>query len=213
MPDLPGFGRSTLGRTDSAGDVAALLPLVDGRCHVIGFSYGGVLAMLVAVARPAQVASLTLIEPPAFQLAPDDAAVVDLRERIGAAFRDYADDTDGFLDAFSAALGLPPPERPRHPMLERNIRTMIDYPDPPWELPLPVDELRAAGLPALVVSSGERPPLETVCDRLGHALAAERLVLPGAGHQVQHVGRRFNDELEAFLARPEGSPTRARAAG
>jgi pimeloyl-ACP methyl ester carboxylesterase len=203
MPDLPGFGRSSAERSDSAGDVDALLPLVDGRCHVVGFSYGGVLALLLAAVGAPQVASVAVIEPPAFQLAPDDGAVAHLRERIGAAFRDHAADSDGFLDAFSAALGLPPPARPRHPVLERNVRTMIDAPDPPWALPLPLDALRAAGVPALVVSSGDRQPLETVCDRLAAALGGERLVLPGAGHQVQHLGRRFNDELDAFLARAE----------
>ena len=49
----------------------------------------------------------------------------------------------------------------------------------------------------------ERHPLEVVCDRLATATGAERLVMPGAGHQVQHLGSRFNAELEAFLDRAE----------
>jgi pimeloyl-ACP methyl ester carboxylesterase len=74
---------------------------------------------------------------------------------------------------------------------------------PPWDLPLPVDELKAAGMPVLVVSGGHDDVFELVCDRLAEALgpAAERAVITGRGHVVQRLGAPFNEQLEAFLRR------------
>ena len=58
-----------------AGDVAELLtePM-----HLVGHSYGGVVALLAAAQRPGMVRSLTVNEPPAFGLLPD-ASVAELR--------------------------------------------------------------------------------------------------------------------------------------
>jgi pimeloyl-ACP methyl ester carboxylesterase len=78
-PDLLGYGRSAPWSRDTAlepdaelGIVHALLD-VTGRCvdrqvHLVGHSYGGTIALDAAQRFPAQVASLTLIEPVAFHL-------------------------------------------------------------------------------------------------------------------------------------------------
>src|SRR4051812_24710668 len=200
IPDLPGFGASPAARRGCEGDVEAVAGLVDGRFHLVGFSYGGVVAMLLAAGRPGQVASLTLIEPPVFQVAPDDAEVAELRSVLAAAFRDHGDDPEGFLHAFGAVFGLRSPPTPLNPVLERNVRTMIGASDAPWEVALPIDALRSADFPKLVVSSGERRALDLVCDALASAIGADRLALPGAGHQVQYLGASFNRELEGFLS-------------
>jgi pimeloyl-ACP methyl ester carboxylesterase len=72
MVDRAGYGRS---RQVSPGeDLDADAPLVAGllpdRAHLVGHSSGAVAAMLAAALRPEVVLSLTLCEPPAFQLAP-----------------------------------------------------------------------------------------------------------------------------------------------
>jgi pimeloyl-ACP methyl ester carboxylesterase len=46
------------------------------RDHLVGHSYGGVVSMLAAARTDARLASLTVSEPPAFGLAPDDPAVL-----------------------------------------------------------------------------------------------------------------------------------------
>src|SRR5947209_16869406 len=71
VPDRRGFGDSP--DTDQsdwavdADDVAALLD--EGPAHLVGHSYGGVVAMLTAIQRPDAVRSLTLIEPSALRVA------------------------------------------------------------------------------------------------------------------------------------------------
>ncbi len=81
-PDLPGHGRSA--DWDGTGDVnhrilEALAPMVLPGTHLIGHSYGAVLALRLAQELSDRVASLTLIEPVLFaaarQDAPDDFAV------------------------------------------------------------------------------------------------------------------------------------------
>lgn len=75
-PDLLGYGISTPWpreeRAHFAIDQLALEHLVDhltaahGRVHLVGHSYGGFLALLVALHRPQAIASIAVFEPVAF---------------------------------------------------------------------------------------------------------------------------------------------------
>jgi lipase len=72
-PDLAGYGRSArpLGPQNLATEAAFLRPVLDatgGPVHLIGHSFGGAVALAVAVMMPERVRSLTLIEPAAFRL-------------------------------------------------------------------------------------------------------------------------------------------------
>jgi hypothetical protein len=58
--------------------------------------------------------------------------------------------------------------------------------------------IRAAAVPSLVASGDHTPGLERICDALAAALAAERLVAPGAGHFVA-AAPQFAERLERFL--------------
>jgi pimeloyl-ACP methyl ester carboxylesterase len=65
--DLRGFGRSgsPLGSFSHAGDVAAVLDEAGvDRAHVVGASFGGLVALDLATARPDRVARLVLAGPP-----------------------------------------------------------------------------------------------------------------------------------------------------
>jgi lipase len=69
-PDLIGYGASAPWPADAPFDLDAelralspLLPCCDGTFHLVGYSYGGVLALQLALANPARVRTLTLIEP------------------------------------------------------------------------------------------------------------------------------------------------------
>jgi pimeloyl-ACP methyl ester carboxylesterase len=81
VPDRRGFGASpdvddpkwTSDRPVDAEDVLGLLS--EARAHLVGHSYGGVVAMLAAAARPDLVQSLTLIEPSTHMAAIDDPTV------------------------------------------------------------------------------------------------------------------------------------------
>ena|ERR1043165_3526002 len=61
-------GGDTFTCADEAERTLALIDAADGRIHLIGHSYGGGVALHVALARPERIASLTLYEPSAFYL-------------------------------------------------------------------------------------------------------------------------------------------------
>jgi pimeloyl-ACP methyl ester carboxylesterase len=74
-PDLLGYGRTApwprdaqLGPDAELGVVEALLDVAGRPAHLVGHSYGGTVALNAAGRYPRRVASLTLIEPVAFQL-------------------------------------------------------------------------------------------------------------------------------------------------
>jgi pimeloyl-ACP methyl ester carboxylesterase len=53
---------------DEAARTIALIDDTDRKVHLVGHSYGGAVALHVALARPERIASLTLYEPTAFHL-------------------------------------------------------------------------------------------------------------------------------------------------
>src|SRR4051812_29791747 len=74
-PDLLGYGASAPwpdpDRFDLVEDLAivrAVIASADAPVHLVGHSYGGVLAMLAAREAPARVRSLALYEPVAFHV-------------------------------------------------------------------------------------------------------------------------------------------------
>lgn len=185
-----------------ARDVAALLRTGD---HLVDHSYGGVIALLAAGLRVRDVASLTVIEPPAMGLAPGDAAVEELVSAGEALWRTGPrDDPEAFLRRFLAYVGSgfdPPSPLPAE--LEQGARTLI-VERPPWEAEIPLAALAAAQLPMLAVSGGHAPAFEAVCDVLAERLGAERAVLPGYGHAAQRHPA-FNGVLASFVARAAGA--------
>jgi len=72
--DLPGYGGSTLCRGTGAATVEAearaVCGLLDetGAAHLVGHSYGGTVALKIAMLRPKQVKSLAIFEPAVFHL-------------------------------------------------------------------------------------------------------------------------------------------------
>ncbi len=89
-PDLAGYGRSgrPLAPQSLAAEAAFLRPVFDaagGPVHLVGHSFGGAVALAVAITMPQAVRSLTLIEPAAFRLlAGSDGADMLLAQEIAA---------------------------------------------------------------------------------------------------------------------------------
>jgi len=72
-PDLAGYGRSgrPAGRMSLAAEAAFLRPVLAEAgepVHLVGHSFGGAVALALAITMPQAVRSLTLIEPAAFRL-------------------------------------------------------------------------------------------------------------------------------------------------
>src|SRR3954469_9939955 len=170
-----------LERIDFERQTEELAPLLGEGAHVVGHSYGGVIALLIAAAQPERVQSLVVSEPPAFALARGNPEVDDLVARLAEHFEHGPRDPRAFAEGFLALVGSEA-RLPEHlpPQLEQGIRaTMAER--PPWEAEIPLDELAAAPFPQLVVSGAHNAAFDAVCDVLEERLRAESAVLPGAG--------------------------------
>lgn len=103
-PDLLGYGPAPwpAGRPfHFTEDVAMLAALLDEPAHLVGHSYGGLLALHVALAHPDRVRSIAVYEPVAFGILdePADAPFRDELSRLPA----YHSDADGVDEAWLAA--------------------------------------------------------------------------------------------------------------
>jgi pimeloyl-ACP methyl ester carboxylesterase len=176
-----------------------LEPLLGGGAHLVGHSYGGVIAMLIAARRPEAVRSLTVNEPPAFGVArgnPDvERLVSELEAFLAGGPYAPADYLRGFLSIVGSGMALPDPLPPE---LEQGA-CAAQAERPPSEAQIPLDELAAAPFPKLVVSGAHSPAFDAVCDVLEERLGAERAVLPGAGHSLPRASG-YGERLEAFLS-------------
>lgn len=183
---------------DFAADAEDIAELIDAPTHVVAHSYGCIGTLLAVAERPGLVATLTLVEPPAYQLVasdPEARRAMEVFEKL----RRIASPEE-FLPAFlEAFLGAPAKRRPLDPGMRQLVElTMRER--PPWAADLPLTALRDTGLPVLVISGGHGRLFERCADAVAQELAprAQRAVLRGAGHAVQRVGTPFNELVERF---------------
>ena len=199
LPDRPGYPPNPpLDNIDFEHQAAELEPLLGVGAHLLGFSYGGVISLLLAARAAARVRSLAVIEPPAFRVARGHPAVEATVAEMTALWGSPPDDPAEFLRRFSAAFGehgQVPAEVPAE--REQGVHALIAE-RRPWQADIPLDALRRASFPKIVFSGAHHPAFEAICDALERRLGAERAVLPGAGHAVHHaVG--FNERYLEFL--------------
>jgi pimeloyl-ACP methyl ester carboxylesterase len=199
--ERPGFELGSTERVDFEEHGAWVAERIEPGDHVVGHSYGGVISLLATARAGERVASLTVIEPPCTSVAlhdPDVAAFA----RGGADL--WADgprhDPEAFLRAFLDAVGSAfDPPSPLPPELEQGARALVAERGP-WEAEIPLDDLAALAIQTLVVSGAHHAAFDAICDVLEHRLDAERLVIPGYGHNPQ-LDPAFTAALLAFVAR------------
>ena len=205
LPNRPGFGASPpLARGDFEAEAPLFAELLGDGAHLVGHSYGAVIALYAAALRPDAVLSLTVSEPGCLRIAagtPEvDAQIAGgelLYEQAGAL------EPREFLLAFRGGVGSThetPPQLTGE--LLDGVRLLMRE-RPPWEGDPPLQALRRASFKKLVISGGHSPVFEAVCDALASRMQAERAVIRGCGHTIPATGAAYNDLLEAFLNESE----------
>jgi pimeloyl-ACP methyl ester carboxylesterase len=205
LPNRPGFGTSPpLQRGDFEAEAPLFAELLGDGAHLVGHSYGAVIALYAAVLRPHAVRSLTISEPGCLRVAAGDP-LVDAQISSGALLYEHAEDLTplDFLQAFRGGVGSTheTPAELEGELLHGARLCMSER--PPWEADPPLRELASAAFAKLVISGGHSAVFETVCDTVAARLGASRAVLAGRGHTITATGEQYNARLEAFLTEQE----------
>ncbi|MBA2253808.1 MAG: alpha/beta hydrolase [Chloroflexi bacterium] len=211
IADRAGFGESPGGPQDAeaqADDLAALIP---GGADVVGHSYGGVIALLLAAQRPDLVRSLTVIEPPALGLVRGDPDVDAFVGRTRVVFENGPSwPEEQALRTFLLAFGLDPGEVRLSDLDRRDVAATIREPAP-WTIPIPLETVAEVGVRTLVVTGGwpagetiaaarsAQRALAAVARLIIERLRAEHAHFPTAHHDVQSRRQAFNERLLAFV--------------
>jgi pimeloyl-ACP methyl ester carboxylesterase len=197
----PGFvPNPPITRCDFEVDAEGLLDLLEEPAHVVGHSYGGLIALLAASYRPESVRSLAVIEPPVMSLLRGDPAIEESIAGHLVLVDSYRNDPRGFLAAFTANLGGDPASVPEtlSASLQQHVELLINERFP-WEANVPAAVLSSVQFPKLVVSGGHSAIQERMCDVLATAITAQRQTIRGAGHSVQRAPG-YNEALAQFWA-------------
>lgn len=194
-----GYGESPLHspKRDFAPDVADIIHLLGEGAHLVGHSYGAVVSLAAAARRPDLVHSLTLMEPPAFDIAASSPAARQVLKQVEALWsRVDSLTTAEFYVQFLVALGIlrRPVSLELPPDLERAVQTTLAEP-PPWLAELDLSPIRDRPIPTRLISGGWHPAFDAVIEVLEQQLGTERVVLKGARHSPNLLADRFNDLL------------------
>jgi pimeloyl-ACP methyl ester carboxylesterase len=193
--DRRGFGSSPdIDRSDYEIDASDVVELLDvGKAHVVGHSYGGVVAMLAAGRRPDAVLSLTLIEPAALRCADADPTVAmalrRLRHAVGSVLPSLT--PAEYLRLSSESMGAAMPDVTANHL--RAARTAMRE-RPSWDAEISLDPLRSAPWPKLIITGSWETASPHYRASIGEALltcgrvVAERiggtcLRVAGAAHE------------------------------
>lgn len=205
IPHRPGYGLSAPATQPGFdADAEALIATMNEGGHLVGFSYGGIIALLAAGKRPDLVRSLALIEPPAYDVTRGTAFADDMIARMTPVYELAGKlSASEFHYAFMEALTGRSPQR-----VELSAEELLAYQaamlEPaPWNAPVNYNAIAAAHFPKLVFSGGWNESLEALCDALARLIGAKRVVLAGAGHAV-HKSPEFNRHIAEFWRSTHG---------
>ncbi|SCL57665.1 Pimeloyl-ACP methyl ester carboxylesterase [Micromonospora citrea] len=196
--DRRGFGASPdVEQSDYDVDADDIVALMDRPSHLVGHSYGGVVAMLAAIRRPERVGSLALIEPAALAVAADHpvvSAALEANRRYVAGSRSMS--AEDYLRAAYDGSDEPIPEPFEFAL--RAAQT-AQRERPCWEADVPVDALRPAKYPKLVLAGTWETAPADYRSATGESLLATARVV------AERIGARFHQ-----VAGADHSPHRQR---
>jgi pimeloyl-ACP methyl ester carboxylesterase len=207
---------------EAVRSIAMIDRCTDDKVHLVGHSYGGGVALNVALARPDRIASMALYEPSAFHLlrqlgprgAEPYAEITSVAKNVcqGVVTGDYRGAVAGFVDYWNGPgswSALRPAVQsalirwvPKGPL---DFRALIDD-------PTPADAYRSLTFPVLILRGERAPsPTRTIAEGLAELLPVSRIVdIAGAGHMgplthapevSAHIVRHIT-EVDARAERP-----------
>ncbi len=215
LPNRPGFGASPpLPRGDFEREAPLIAELLGDGAHLVGHSYGAVIALYAAALRPGAVRSLTVSEPGCLRLAAGDPRV-DAAIAGGELLYGGAETFTPleFLQAFRGGVGSTHQTPPALSGELLHGTRLLMRERPPWEADPPLELLRSAPFPKLVISGGHSPVFEAVCDALASGLRAQRATIAGRAHTIPAAGASYNKRLHAFLTAAERASADAEVGG
>jgi pimeloyl-ACP methyl ester carboxylesterase len=203
LVDRRGFGGSPpLGPVDFERDARDLGELAAGGAHLVGHSYGAVVAMLAAQADPGAVLSLTLIEPPLLTAVESDASVSEWRDRLAELYAAAPSLThEEFWLGFVRAGGAVVDEAPRLDALDRRAIEATMTERPIWQARVAFETLRAMSCPKVLCLGGRQllPGPMSLSGKALHIVGAEVADRVGADVAVFDFSA-HNPQLEEPLA-------------
>ncbi|MHB8574638.1 MAG: alpha/beta fold hydrolase [Dehalococcoidia bacterium] len=205
---------------EHCADLVALVEQLDlAPAHIAGNSFGALLSVRVAAARPELFRSLVAHEPPLLGLLLGEPGSAPLLAGVGARLgavvaRLQAGDLAGGAQQFVDEVALGPgawerlPEAARQTFIQ-NAPTFLAEPQDPRALTVDLAAFSRFPHPVLLTQGGQSPPLfAPIMDKLAQALPqAERHTFPAAGH-VPHQSHpdSYGEVVTRFLA---ALPTRS----
>lgn len=217
-PDLMGYDTgepwNPTVRTSLDSEALRLEPLLEEArhpVHLIGHSYGGAVALQLALRRPDKIGTLTLFEPVRFALLLHDPAYRPVGEAIVRFGRGIADDASAgrmeqaaaaFIDYWSGqgAWSALSPGR-RHAVAERMPKVGAEF-NALFEDDVPAGAYATLSMPVRLISGSTSPlPARRVTDILARYCAHAQVVrLDGVGHMGPVTHPALVAQHLAFLA-------------
>jgi pimeloyl-ACP methyl ester carboxylesterase len=199
-PNRRGFGRSPdIAGEDFQQDARDIASVVEAGDHLVGYSYGGVGALMAAPYLP-DLRSLTVIEPPACGVA---RGVSEVEEFIDG-FKDiFANEQDVAVAAhrFTELVGSPNPLPDPVPDVVLHGTNKLLRCRMPDEAAVDLPALRSMPYPKLVVKGEGHAGLLKVCDVLIGELDADHVTISGVKHMIPFCGQPLNEALESFWSK------------
>lgn len=209
----PDDGKNYSGATHAADLTAFLTGLKAAPVHLVGLSYGGLLAAMVAAEHPELLRSLTLAEPALFSLLTDPEAKPAI-EAFNKGVQEVvsllkAGDQPAALKTFFALMTAGGPDafdklpEPRRRVFEANARTMPLLFSGQLT-PVSCDTLRTVTTPTLVMEGARTPDWFKLIDKATvSCIAGSRFVkIPEASHPMSTDNpAAFNRAVLEFIAK------------
>ena len=205
VPDRPGHGQSPVSDRpeDAISDAEWVVELLGEKAHLVGHSFGGVVALAAAASRPAAVQSLTLIEPAVHGLAANDPVVLAFLQSQISLFTSNRPPTEIALE-FMKMARIPSDMRAGTPDPEEITRVgegllKISIPPPPvlekW-----TETVAKAKIPVLIVTGGWNTAFDISADTAAKMMNGRHVVVKSDHHFPQRANpEAFNQLLNNFI--------------